>query len=49
MKDGKGIPEAVAFAALVAGTAALELHDKNADGLWIIVVLWALLSSWGQR
>ncbi len=39
---GKGL----AFAALVAAATALELNSKEADGLWLLVVIWVICGTW---
>ena len=39
------IGEAIAFLALVAGATTLEIFDKPAAGLWVLVVIWALFST----
>lgn len=42
------IGESIAFAALVAGATVLEIHDKPAYGLWVLIVLWAVLTSFNK-
>jgi hypothetical protein len=41
--------QSIAFAALVAGSAWLEINGKPASGLWIVVVIWALLADWHPK
>jgi hypothetical protein len=36
------IGEGIAFAALCISAMGLEIHDKPAAGLWILVALWVL-------
>ena len=40
------IGQGIAFAALVAGTVYLEVHDKYVGGLWVGRLLWAILTDW---
>lgn len=42
------IGEAIAFAALVACAAFLEIHNKPTEGLWIIVAAWALFGTFSK-
>ena len=35
------IGEGIAFAGLCIASSWLEIHDKPARGLWIVVVIWA--------
>jgi len=44
-----GIGEGIAFAALVIGTVFLEWKGFPVSGLWIVIVIWALLTDWGQK
>jgi len=37
------IGNALAFGCLCAAAAALEIAGKPAGGLWVLVVLWALV------
>ena len=41
--------QGIAFAALVAGAVCLELNDKTAGGLWVVIVIWALLTDWHPK
>lgn len=43
------IGQGIAFASLVAAAAALEIHDKNAEGLWIIIVFWWVIADWHPK
>lgn len=45
----RGLGEGIAFAALCLAAAALEIFDKDTSGLWVIIVLWAIFSDWGQK
>lgn len=38
-KLGQGI----ALAGVALAAALLEIHDKPAAGLWVLVVIWAIL------
>ena len=41
---GKGlayIGEGIAFVGLCASATLLEIYDKPAYGLWIVIVIWA--------
>lgn len=40
------IGQGIAFSALVAGAAALEITGHEAGWLWIVVVVWALFGDW---
>ena len=40
------IGQGIAFAALVAGAVTLEIHDKNASGLWMVIVFWWAVTDW---
>lgn len=44
-----GIGEGIAFAGLCAAAAWLEINGKPVGGLWFLVVIWALFSSFGQK
>jgi len=35
----------IAFAGLCIAAAWLEINDKDADGLWIILVLWLIFGN----
>jgi len=39
---GKGI----ALAALCISAAWLEVNNKEADGLWFLIVTWIVFGSW---
>jgi len=43
------IGQGIAFAALIAGTVALELNGKKTDGLWMLVVVWAVFAEWNPK
>lgn len=43
------IAEGIAFAALCASAVWLETNGKPANGLWVLVVIWALTTDWGQK
>ena len=45
----RGIGEGIAFAGLVVGCVWLELYDKPVGGLWALVVVWAIITDWGQK
>jgi len=45
----RGLGEGLAFCALVAGTVYLEIKDLPVTGLWILVVVWAVSTDWGQK
>lgn len=34
------IGQGIAFAGLAIAAALLEIHDKNAAGLWLLIVIW---------
>jgi len=40
------IGQAIAFAALAASAVILEIYDKNAAGLWFMVVFWWVVADW---
>ena len=40
------IGQGIAFAGLAIAAALLEIHDKNADGLWLVLVLWWVFTDW---
>jgi len=45
----KFMAQSIAFCGLVAGATVLEIHDKPASGLWVLlvlVVLWVLFGDW---
>lgn len=43
------IGQGIAFAALVAAAAYLEINGKDASGLWVIVVLCAIFAEWHPK
>jgi hypothetical protein len=43
------IGQGVAFAALVASAVVLELYDKPSDGLWVLIVVWAISTQWHPK
>jgi hypothetical protein len=43
------IGQAIAFAALVAGTAYLEVHNKPQGELWIVIIFWIILADWHPK
>ena len=45
----KGLGEGIAFTGLVAATAYLEVHGRPVEWLWVLVVVWAVFSTWGKR
>jgi hypothetical protein len=45
----RGVGEGVAFAALVAATAWLEMSGREVSLLWVLIVWWAIFSDWGQK
>jgi len=45
----KGLGEGVAFAGLCAGAAWLEVSSGSAGDLWLMVVVWAVLTDWGKK
>lgn len=45
----KGVGEAIAFSALVGSAVVLEINGREAGGLWFLIVVWVLVSSWGNR
>lgn len=45
----KAIGEGIAFAGLCVAAAWLEVSGNNASGLWFVVVIWAVMSDWGQK
>lgn len=45
----KGLGEGIAFAGLIAGATYLEVSGKPAIGLWLLIVVWAMFSDWGQK
>lgn len=42
MMIGKGI----AMAAMIGAAAYLEIHGKEADGLWLLIIAWIIFGSW---
>jgi hypothetical protein len=40
------IGQGLAFCSLVIVATVLELHDKEADGLWLLVVVWVIFGTW---
>ena len=40
------IGQGIAFAGLAIAAALLEIHDKSADGLWLVLVLWWVFTDW---
>lgn len=45
----RGLGEGIAFAGLCISAATLEVFNKDASGLWIIIVLWIVFTDWGQK
>ena len=45
----RSVGEGIAFAGLVVGCVWLELYDKPVGGLWALVVVWAIITDWGQK
>jgi hypothetical protein len=45
----KAIGQGIAFASLVCGATVLEIYDKPAAGLWVLVGLWVLFGSIGDK
>ena len=43
-----GLPEAIAFSFLCLSATLLEINDKPASGLWVLIVFWAVFSSFGN-
>ena len=43
------IAQVIAFSALVLASALLEINGKNADGLWVLVVLWIIGGTWNTN
>lgn len=43
------IGQAIAFAALCAVAAWLEINNKPASGLWTLVVCWAIFGDWFEK
>lgn len=43
------IGQGIAFAALVAGTVYLEVHDKPVGGLWVLIVIWVIANDWHPK
>jgi len=41
--------QGIGFAVLVFSTAWLEINDKPVNGLWFLVVLWAVLADWSDK
>jgi hypothetical protein len=39
-----GIGEGIAFAGLCIAAAWLEVTGNGANGLWVLIVLWAIFS-----
>ena len=39
------IGEGIAFAGLCIAAAWLEINGKPASGLWVLIVIWAILFS----
>ena len=46
MKFDLYIGKAIAFSTLVIATTVLEIYDKPTEGLWILIVIWAIFSDW---
>ena len=44
-----GLGEGIAFAALCAGTAWLEITGNDVGALWMLVGVWAICTDWGQK
>ncbi len=40
------IGQGIAFAGLAIAAALLEIHDKNASGLWLLLVVWWVVTDW---
>ena len=45
----KYIGQGIAFAGLAIAAAMLEIHDKNAAGLWLVIVLWWVFADWRPK
>jgi hypothetical protein len=45
----RGLGEGIAFAGLCGVAAWLEISGEGAGGLWVIVVMWAVFTDWGQK
>lgn len=45
----KGVGEGIGFAGMAVAAAWLEVSDKDATGLWIVLVCWAMWSDWGNK
>lgn len=40
------IGQGIAFAGLCMAAAWLEVSERNADGLWFLLVFWAIVTDW---
>lgn len=45
----KGVGEGIAYAGMALAAAWMEVSDKDATGLWFVLVCWAILSEWGKK
>ena len=44
-----GLGEGIAFAGLAVAAAALTITGNDSGSIWFVVVMWAVLTDWGQK